>query len=87
MIKELAFQLTRFMWRRIDTLTVFESMGPVILTWAQASGRVEFRVGVWHTARKFNGEEFGPGFTCYWSGAPLTDKMTYWAPCLLVPLE
>lgn len=84
MLEWLAHWMTRFMWREIDDPSAFRD-APVLLTWKGATGSARHRLGVYRDARTFEGEDCGSGFVCWWSGRPLTDAMTHWAPPPLTP--
>lgn len=84
MLEQLAHWMTRRMWRKIDDPSALRN-GPVLLTWAGANGPAQHRLGVYRHERNFQGKEFGNGFVCWWSGTPLTNKMTHWAPPPLKP--
>lgn len=75
--------LTRFMWTPLARRTPPYG-APCIVTWERANGAGS-RMATWHNTRKFNGKDFGPGFVCWYTGTPLTDKITYWMPPLALP--
>lgn len=86
MLKRLAHWMTRCMWRKIEDPSKLCD-GPVLLTWQDAEGPTRHRLGVYSKERKFDGKEYGSGFVCWWTGKPLTDTMTHWAPPPLIPMS
>ena len=84
MFERLAHWMTQCMWRKIDDPRKLCD-GPVLLTWKGATGPARHRMGLYRSECRYEGKDYGEGFVCWWSGKPLTDKMTHWAPPPLTP--
>lgn len=48
---------------------------PRLVMWSGAAETALPRAAVWFSRRTFQNEEFGEGWTCYYTGVPLTDKI------------
>ena len=51
-----------------------------LVTWEGSKGAATCRPAVWRDGRHFQNDDFGPGWVCYFTGIPLTDKISHVLP-------
>lgn len=51
-----------------------------LVSWAGGKGPATARPAVWREKRTWQNDDFGPGWVCYFTGTPLTDKISHVLP-------